>query len=307
MLESDYKQFQEEFASLHANILNALAKAIEANVRNLGNDYLDRDKWVDFDNNQAQLIVKNHLEPFYARWVERFNLWNKNILRFSEELEESISVDLQTLYAARSDWNNVCLTNSNLSLIVNKVDNALSVVDNFTKAYVIGGAALGLGTGSFIAFSSIASLLTAGNFLIPLIVAAAAFFGLRLILNQDKRKAAFIEKKMETASENITTALAGAEDEVKQIFENIAQKYKEIAEAKYTPIIQASLLEAHETQLQVKVIERLRGDARKLIEKLLGASTASIEYVHTPMSEVEVVPAGGFSGGLTQMEKVWKL
>lgn len=283
LLEADFKRFQEDFDSLKNNILTSLKSAIEAKVRELGDDYLDRDKWVKFDNSQAQLIVKNHLEPFYTRWNDTFNLWNRNIHRFSEKLEESISVDLQSLYAARSDWAEVCLTNANLSLVVDKVDHALSVVDNFTKAYVIGGAAIGLGTGNFIAFTSIASILTATNFLIPFAVAIAAYFGLKLILDGNKRKEAFIQKKVDTASENINKALAGVEGEVKRIFEDIADKYRKVAEAKYTPIIQAALLEAHETKLQVQVIERLRQDAKTLIERLLEASLTNIHEIGKPV------------------------
>lgn len=193
---------------------------------------------------------------------------------------------MQSLYAARSDWAEVCLTNSNLSLVTNKVDHALSVVDNFTKAYVIGGAAIGLGTGNFIAFSSIASILTAANFLIPIGIAIAAYFGLKLIFDGNKRKSAFIQKKVETASENIGKALNGVDEEVKKIFEDVADKYKQIAETKYTPIIQVALLEAKETQLQIKVVDRLRRDANILIDKLLEASLSKIEYARIKPDEM---------------------
>lgn len=160
------------------------------------------------------------------------------------------------------------------------------MVDNFTKAYVIGGAAIGLGTGNFIAFSSIASILTAANFLIPIGIAIAAYFGLKLIFDGNKRKSAFIQKKVETASENIGKALNGVDEEVKKIFEDVADKYKQIAETKYTPIIQVALLEAKETQLQIKVVDRLRRDANILIDKLLEASLSKIEYARIKPDEM---------------------
>lgn len=131
LLQSDYKRFNEDFVALKQAILTSLENAIQTKVQALADDYLDRDKWVEFDNTQAQLIVKHHLEPFYSRWNETFNLWNRNIQRFAEKLEENIKAldqvvmsscnteeyeqrvrnNFTTILARRSDINGINTTN----------------------------------------------------------------------------------------------------------------------------------------------------------------------------------------------------
>lgn len=268
-LTNSYKNFQSDFIEMKEQIIIELTAAIETKVRELGEEYAKSDKWTEFDKRYAHDIIRRHLDRFYNKWVQEFELWKRKIQRFNEELEETMTTDLQSLYAARTDWVAICQTNSGLALMMNRVDQAMAIIENFTKGYVIGGIAVGIGAGNLMAFSSIVSFLVGGNLLIPLGVAVAAFVGLKLVRDPEKRKQAFIQKKLEVARKNIESAFSNVEDEGKIAFEEIGKKFAFIAESKYTPIIQVALMEGYETQLQLKVIERLHQDGRKLVETLL--------------------------------------
>lgn len=276
----DLTKFQE-------NLVLRLMDAVHRKMNELNHDFANEEAWKDFESNEARLIFRKAVDEFLEeqlaslhRWEEKLRLFSTNMDNFSHACLEKISEPVAGL--PEEDEESV----EKALLPAGAVTRFLVQTHQHMKKLAV--FSLGLAVGRSTIFTPLAILFTAGNILAltagsPITaVVLAAMAGTAGFLyhfgREDKRKAAFLEKKqheVETwvakVSGSLTETLTTARNELGKACESEVRR-------SFAPSLESLFQQTAHIKLFLKVMQKIRSDSNAYEERV----QKSLEQLRLP-------------------------
>jgi len=272
-IELEQKHITQDLDSLSVALSVELRSEIERLTRQLGDEYHREEHWKQFNQQTSANLLRSRFMEFEARNGEKMQLWERELRRFSEELELQIANSMIQLSTARRDFADVCSTSHFLATVSSGVDRTVSTARTasivFAGAYATVGLTVGATGISWGFFTSIASIATGGG-AVPVIaaVAVAGMIAHKLFSNPEKRKMKFIEAKVDACEEWLKARISPLKKQLSKDHADIWDRFIDVAEARYAPLVAEVLANAAEAKLRILVTERVKQDVARYLTTL---------------------------------------
>lgn len=279
-LDARDREAANALARLRETLALRLMEAVNRKVTELGHNFARDDAWKDFDNDEARVIARQVVDAFLDEqravlrdWEEKLRLFSADMETFSRDCLDRLSASVEGLpgaetgeQAGRSGTVGGDISNTAAHFLVQS-HRHMKHLAMFTA---------GLAAGRASALGSITLLVTAGNILAltaanpaaaVVFAAVAGTAGLVYHLGrEDRRKAAFLEKKrreVDACADRTAAALAA---ELETARTNLGKAYELEVRRSFAPALESLFQQAAHVRLFLDVMQKIRADADRYEE-----------------------------------------
>lgn len=240
-----------------------LMEAVNAKVTAQGRNFAKASTWQSFDNTEAQSIARETVEGFLVEQREILAMWEAKLRLFSRRMDECTRVCLAGTSALGGlDAENVMAPEAE------RATHFLVQTHHYMKSLAVfaTGAAIGRAT----MFSPLAVVLSAGNMLAlaiasPMIAAVvAAMAGTAGIMyhlgREDKRRAAFMERRRREAEAYAARVSAALREELRRARTDITTLYESEVHKGFSPALDSLYHQSAHLRLFLDTMHAIRAD-----------------------------------------------
>ena len=271
--------WDRETANALARLRDALSlrlmDAVNRKVMELGHNFARDDAWKDFDNAEVRVIAREVVDAFLDEqratlrdWEEKLRLFSADMETFSRDCLDRLSASVAGLPEAETGEEDV-RSGAGGGDISNAAAHFLVLSHRHMKNLAMFTAGLAAGRAS--ALGSITLLVTAGNILAltaanpaaaVVFAAVAGTAGLVYHLGrEDKRKAAFLEKKRREIDAYAARTADALAAELETARTNLGKAYEFEVRRGFAPALESLFQQAAHVRLFLEVMQKIRADA----------------------------------------------
>ncbi len=249
--------------------------AVNRKVMELGHNFARDDAWKDFDNAEVRVIAREVVDAFLDEqratlrdWEEKLRLFSADMETFSRDCLDRLSASVAGLPEAETGEEDV-RSGAGGGDISNAAAHFLVQSHRHMKNLAMFTAGLAAGRAS--ALGSITLLVTAGNILAltaanpaaaVVFAAVAGTAGLVYHLGrEDKRKAAFLEKKRREIDAYAARTADALAAELETARTNLGKAYEFEVRRGFAPALESLFQQAAHVRLFLEVMQKIRADA----------------------------------------------
>lgn len=248
-----------------------LMDGVTRKVGELGHHFAKDGVWKEFDATEARAITRRAVDDFLEEqrealrgWEDKLRLFSARMDEFSQDCLARLSADIEGL---QDDPGAVEGASSSAAHFLVQTHRHMKNLAVFTT---------GLAVGRVTALGPLALLVTAGNilaltatnpFAAAVVAAVAGTAGLLYHLGrEDKRKAAFLDKRRREAEEYAERVGEALRRELAVVREDLGKAYAFEIKRGFAPALESLFQQSVHLRLFLDVMKRIRGDVSRYDE-----------------------------------------
>jgi uncharacterized protein (DUF4415 family) len=259
---------EKALKKFHETLVLRLMDAVNRKVADLGHQFAKDSVWKEFDATEARAIARRAVDEFLDEqrgilhtWEDKLRLFSARMDEFSQECLARLSSNIDGLQDDPGEVNGGSSTATHFLVQTHRHMKNLAV---FTT---------GLTVGRLTALGPISILVTAGNIIAlaaasPLAAAVfAAVAGTAGLLyhlgREDKRKAAFLDKRRREAEEYAERVCDALRQELAVVREDLGKAYEFEVKRGFAPALESLFHQSVHLRLFLDVMQKIRSDVSR--------------------------------------------
>lgn len=259
---------EKALKKFHETLVLRLMDAVNRKVADLGHQFAKDSVWKEFDATEARAIARRAVDEFLDEqrgilhtWEDKLRLFSARMDEFSQECLARLSSNIDGLQDDPGEVNGGSSTATHFLVQTHRHMKNLAV---FTT---------GLTVGRLTALGPISILVTAGNIIAlaaasPLAAAVfAAVAGTAGLLyhlgREDKRKAAFLDKRRREAEEYAERVCGALRQELAVVREDLGKAYEFEVKRGFAPALESLFHQSVHLRLFLDVMQKIRSDVSR--------------------------------------------
>ena len=259
---------QKALSKFHETLVLRIMDAVNAKVAELGPQFAKDSVWKEFDATETRAIARHAVEEFLDEqrsilhnWEDKLRLFSARMDEFSRDCLARLSANIEGL---QDDPGDVDGSSSAATHFLVQTHRHMKNLAVFTS---------GLTVGRLTALGPLSIIVTAGNILAlaaasPLaavvFAAVAGTAGLLYHLGrEEKRKAAFLEKRRRDAGDYADRICAALKQELDVVREDLSKAYEFEIRRGFAPALESLFQQSVHLRLFLDVMRRIRTDVTR--------------------------------------------
>lgn len=248
-----------------------LMDAVGRKVSELGHQFAKDAVWKEFDATEARTIARRAVDEFLEEqrgilrgWEDKLRLFSARMDEFSQECLARLSSNIDGL---QDDPGEVNGTSSAATHFLVQTHRHMKNLAVFTTGLTV-GRLTALGPISILVTAgNILALATASPFAAAVVAAVAGTAGLLYHLGrEDKRKAAFLDKRRRDAEEYAERICDALRQELGGVREDLGKAYEFEVKRGFAPALESLFHQSVHLRLFLDVMQKIRGDVSRYDE-----------------------------------------
>ena len=267
-LESQAEEVAADIAAVKQDIMAAMRPAMEAEIIKLGTRLANRKAWQELDERLNRDVVEPRLERFRAQQDKSLEQWQDELVTFEDGLREEVEEALEKLRVSLDEIGSLALEQDRILGMTLAAREVLDTVMRQLKAGVV-GALLADGRATLAAGIklTVGLLLSGTGTLVAVGVGATLAASLKW-MDKEAARQRFLDKKLEGVERGLTEHFESVAAQRQRAAEEIWDRFHEIANTYYGPVIASAFSVADRVQLQHQIWDKIRRDGELLVGSL---------------------------------------
>ena len=245
-----------------------LMDAVNRKAGELGHHFAKDSAWKDFDATEARAVTRRTVDEFLEEqrgvlrgWEDKLRLFSARMDEFSQDCLARLSADIEGLHDDPGDVDSSSSAATHFLVQTHRHMKNLAV---FTTGLTVGRiTALGPLT-LLVTAGNILALTAASPFAAAVVAAVAGTAGLLYHLGrEDKRKAAFLDKRRREAEAYAERVSETLRQELAAVRDDLGKAYEFEIKRGFSPALESLFQQSVHLRLFLDVMNRIRGDVSR--------------------------------------------
>ncbi len=266
-LEAQDAEVAEQIEAVKQDVMAAMRPAMEAEIVKLGARLGNRKAWQELDERLSAEVVEPRLERFRAEQDRSLEGWQSELVTFEDGLRGEVEEALESLRVSLDEIGSLALEQDRILGMKLAAREVLDTVMRQLAAAGIGGLLVD-GSATLAAGVKIAVTLLSGTGTMIAVGVGATLAASLKLMDKDAARQRFLDKKLEGAERGLTEHLEGVVVQRRRAAQEIWERFYEIADTYYGPVIAGAFAVAERVRLQHRIWDKIRQDGEQLVGSL---------------------------------------